>query len=283
MNGQLPAELTQWLRCRQLETVHRQLLVVSGERDSAEDAVCQILQQLHAAHVACVEFTQLFVKQTDITNKNYRHYLGQEFDTLIYNAYAGIRANALMALSGTVKAQGLMILICPPLESWPEFDDPERVLRTSYGFAAKGGGSRFIKWLLTHINADANVAELNKSGFKGQVAKLTEHIPKNTEELFANSQQKQAVDAILRVLHGHRKRPLVLTADRGRGKSSSLGIAAGLMSVQKNGIKVLITAPRLSAVEQAFFHARRANPEFQPVNKAQLHHENASFWSCRWS
>lgn len=66
-------------------------------------------------------------------------------------------------------------------------------------------------------------------------------------------QQEHAIELIHHVVSGHRKRPLVLTADRGRGKSSALGIAAARLDGQRP-FRVLITAPSKSAVVSALAH-----------------------------
>jgi tRNA(Met) cytidine acetyltransferase len=66
-------------------------------------------------------------------------------------------------------------------------------------------------------------------------------------------QQERAIELIHHVVSGHRKRPLILTADRGRGKSSALGIAAARLNGQRP-LRVLITAPSKSAVVSALAH-----------------------------
>ncbi|GMQ49480.1 GNAT family N-acetyltransferase [Vibrio sp. 10N] len=66
-------------------------------------------------------------------------------------------------------------------------------------------------------------------------------------------QQAQAIAHIEHVVSGHRKRPLVLTADRGRGKSSALGIAVARFNGQRK-LRVLITAPSRAAVTSALKH-----------------------------
>ncbi|MDQ7072412.1 MAG: GNAT family N-acetyltransferase [Gammaproteobacteria bacterium] len=71
--------------------------------------------------------------------------------------------------------------------------------------------------------------------------------------------QQRAVEAIKRVVHGHRRRPLVLSADRGRGKSASLGIAAAQLLLE--GKNILVTAPSLAIAETVFEYAKRLLPE----------------------
>jgi tRNA(Met) cytidine acetyltransferase len=63
------------------------------------------------------------------------------------------------------------------------------------------------------------------------------------------------VDSIEHVVRGHRRRPLVITASRGRGKSAALGIASARLLQQ--GIKrIIVTGPRLSAAAMVFKHAQ---------------------------
>ncbi len=81
-------------------------------------------------------------------------------------------------------------------------------------------------------------------------------------ELSTQSQQAQAIEGICRVVEGHRKRPFVLTADRGRGKSSALGMAvAKLMS--KRELDVIVTAPLLRSVAPVFEWVAKGFPELK--------------------
>ncbi|MFW7526604.1 GNAT family N-acetyltransferase [Vibrio ostreicida] len=73
------------------------------------------------------------------------------------------------------------------------------------------------------------------------------------------AEQKCAIEKIRKVVEGHRKRPLVLTADRGRGKSSALGLAASeMMPLRK--LRILVTAPSLATVQPVFEHAHQHLP-----------------------
>lgn len=240
-----------WLQQRLSGRYHRQLVLISGNETWAMARAEQIRQQFSAR---CLWIGHQPDK-AGVDCAAYRHYLGREYDLLIYNAFSGLRANALMALSGTVTQNGLMLLLCPEPESWPGFTDPQWARRFSFGFEHHGAHSVFIRWLLEQVDVDHKVLQLTEKGISGEMAPLsTTQFP--PEGPCITGDQQRAVAAIIKVATGHRNRPLILTADRGRGKSSALGIAAGnLMSTEQKNI--LITAPAIEQTEQCFKHASK--------------------------
>ena len=117
-----------------------------------------------------------------------------------------------------------------------------------------------------------------------QVAGGSEHLPpgmhadpasdpgrsaQDLDRLCRTEDQRQAVAAILRAARGRARRPLVIVADRGRGKTAALGIAAG--ELLGSGMRrILVTAPRLSAVDPLFHHATRRRPEAQAAGELRF-------------
>ncbi len=82
----------------------------------------------------------------------------------------------------------------------------------------------------------------------------------------ATPDQERAIAAILRHARGRARRPLVLTAHRGRGKSAALGIAAArLLAAADAPYRCLVTAPRRAAVAALFAHAALAWPGARAV------------------
>ncbi|RXJ71884.1 ATPase [Veronia nyctiphanis] len=67
--------------------------------------------------------------------------------------------------------------------------------------------------------------------------------------------QEIAIQSVKKVLGGHRRRPCLLTADRGRGKSSAMGMAAASILCEKK-TSIVVTSPRKANVETLFSHAR---------------------------
>lgn len=264
MYPELPQSITSWLTARQSSPSHRQLLIIAGDEDWCIEKAESIL-------AFCEWQTILWsgnrVTGQAIAHSDYRYYLGREFEAVVFNAHSGARANAMMSLSGTVMAGNLMILLCPPLNVWADQPDPELRHRTSYGFENQISNNRFIRWITEKIIQTDTVAKLTPSDFIGR-GSFIGHTEKQAKGALTG--QKIAIDAIVK----DQVRPIVLTADRGRGKSSALGIASATL-VQNQAIKIAVTGPNRAAVDQVFEHAAR-QLNVKLVNKNQIELANAS-------
>jgi tRNA(Met) cytidine acetyltransferase len=195
--------------------------------------------------------------------------LGGEADLLIYDAFAGLDPDALGAASGTLRGGGLLLLLTPLLGDWPQLPDPAAARLGAEPVA--GARSRFIA-RLARLLADADcVLRLSTSSSRSKPIRSPGQPPDDTEPARAEragggrpeprtADQQQAVDAICRSARGRAGRPLVLTSDRGRGKSAALGLAAGRL-VAEDRATVLVTAPRFAAAVTVFEHALGLLPE----------------------
>ncbi|MBS2783706.1 tRNA(Met) cytidine acetyltransferase TmcA [Aeromonas salmonicida] len=176
--------------------------------------------------------------------------LGQECDTLVFNAFSGFHPDAFGALAGTLRAGGLLLLLTPPRELWPAWPDPDRIRLVAQPEEASRTGHGFIARLVRLLTGDPALSLLPPTS------------PQPWQPIGAerplSDDQVLALPAIHRVLHGHRRRPLVLSADRGRGKSSLLGLAAAGLLRQQPDLKIVVTAPSQATVATLFAHAARA-------------------------
>ncbi|MEJ2763624.1 GNAT family N-acetyltransferase [Photobacterium sp. MCCC 1A19761] len=183
-----------------------------------------------------------------LVQKKARQWLGQECDCLIFNGHETINADALGALSGTVVGGGLLVLLLPPDGEF-ESAQPSR------------------QRLLTLLTAP-DVIRLKQ----GQplpplpAGLLPAPIYQDPEFGCLTAEQTDAVHAIRRVVFGHRKRPLVLTADRGRGKSAALGIAAASL-MRERSLRIVVTAPSFACAETLFRHAAAGLDEAEQPQK----------------
>lgn len=175
-----------------------------------------------------------------VTLKKAKKFLGQECDCLIYNAHQTFDAEALGALSGTVIGSGVLLMLVPP----PWFRQTQEQLP-------------FIR-RLTRLLSQPEVIHVRQGHSLPEQppSSLAEEAYFDVEFGCLTSDQYEAVLAIRRVVTGHRKRPLVMTADRGRGKSSAMGIAAASLMADRS-IRIGVTAPAFANADTLFSHAAR--------------------------
>jgi tRNA(Met) cytidine acetyltransferase len=187
--------------------------------------------------------------------------LGMEVEQLVIDAFDGFDAEGFGAVSGTVRAGGLLLLLAPPLERWPDYADPQRQRFALYPHPAESVSGHFLRRVAQVLAREPGVALIRQ----GEPLPPLPSLPPAGQRaevagIYASGDQQAAVEGIKHVATGHGHRPLVLSADRGRGKSAALGIAAA--QLLHGGLeKVLVTAPRMDAAAQIFEHARRLLPE----------------------
>lgn len=203
---------------------HRQILRLQGDARWCVRQAELLITHLQQA------FFWLGAAPASITATHYREILGQETSLLIINALEQFDANAFAAGEGTLRGGGLLILLSPlaakPNDRFYCYINAEFKL------------NRFIT-----IKQDAPLPTESTA-----IAEIVRSKPLNT------TQQASAVAAIIKTATGHRRRPLVLTANRGRGKSAALGIASA--QLLEFGLKtILVCAPNKQASYTLFKHA----------------------------
>lgn len=205
-------------------------------------------------------------------------YLGSTFSFLVMDLTKDLKPNDLGRLVGIVEGGGLIILLTPPWEQWdtfmtifkhnltvPQFPEPRHI---------------FIKWikskLLKHdaigIYDAENKRTIKKVELKRKVKSIEKKlvIPVNTlfpqrVYEFALTHDQIEVIKLMEQLYEKprkgRKRVIVITADRGRGKSCAVGIGSvGLIHMLrkvKPKPRILVTAPSPSNVQSLMMLARR--------------------------
>ncbi|MDJ0808026.1 MAG: GNAT family N-acetyltransferase [Gammaproteobacteria bacterium] len=253
----------------------RRMMVLSGEH-----VWCQSLAQALLRHLASKNACWIGEGSPEtcpsFTNKAALSLLGTETELIIYDTHTGFDPDAFGALCGTLVGGGLLILLTPPLSAWSSFADPEHTRICVAGIPTSAVSGRFLGRLARLIQEDASIMRIEQ-GFS--LPNPPEQISANTSNVAFDEQcrtrdQATAVEAVLQVVCGHRRRPVVLISDRGRGKSSALGIAAARL-IDSGKRHILVTAPRLAATQSLFEQAAR---HLGPVKsgKGVLHVEDCS-------
>lgn len=173
--------------------------------------------------------------------------LGKECDCIFYDSVAGFDGNSMAAASGCLKGGGIFF----------------------FHFLESDNYSS--RWITDHLTNSITL----------QQDQLCPELPYDNEDAgFAISrtdernynEQNCAIEQVHKVVTGHSKRPLVITADRGRGKSSALGIASAQLMMQKD-IVIAVTAPARKSVSPLFEHASSI------LDGASLTHQNHIQWN----
>lgn len=197
----------------------------------------------------------------NLTGKQNYQLLGSECDVLVINAFSGFNADLVAASAGCVKAGGIWLLLCPPFAKWQQQANPAHKSLLPYPLNAASHQGHFVAFWQTQL-AQQNSVIIDGGQISRQLnwpaaAPLT-----FVAAPYISTEQQTAVESILHVVSGHRRRPLVLAADRGRGKSAALGIAAAQLATA--GKQIILTAPSPQAAQTALQH-------FQQLTETALH------------
>ncbi|WP_461536859.1 tRNA(Met) cytidine acetyltransferase TmcA [Spongorhabdus nitratireducens] len=244
----------------------RSTLIISGEvawcRETAETVLA------HFGWTDCLRLSDqeeagtadIFV----VPMKKSRSLLGQECDALFFDAHSGFDADAFGIAAGLIKKGGLLILLTPAFDAWTQAEDPQAKRLAVYPEAKNRADNNYIQRLLDILSEEPSAVVFKQSE---QILETPESLPapaagqletggsiESEDPACLTCDQQQAVQAIIKVARGHRRRPLVLTADRGRGKSAALGIASGRLLDDGCGT-IIVTAPSKDAANVIFTQA----------------------------
>lgn len=249
----------------------RRLLWLSGSAEWCRDVATLVMAGVVDDDLLWVStLAPVGVRQID--NIHCTQLLGSELAMVVYDAHTGFDADALGAISGLVRGGGLLLLLTPALAQWPSVADPEA--RRFMAGADVAERSRFITRLVQRLSGAAAVYRLEQEGALPLIEALAPTpVAEFVDPPCRTADQQQAVAAIIKTAHGHRKRPTVLLSDRGRGKSAALGIAAAQL-LSSGSQRIIVTAPRLDATASLFQQAAALLPQAH-VNRGRIEYGDA--------
>jgi len=209
--------------------------------------------------------------------------LGTTRDCVVYDAREECRPNALARAVGAVDGGGLFVLVAPTLSAWPGRRDrfDETLAVPPHGIEAVGGRfrRRLVGLLRDHpgiaivavedgdvrVESDGRTAPGPAPDRSPPAPPADARFPTPVYERCLTADQREAVRAFEAFEapgtptdagepDGDAAPAVVVEADRGRGKSSAAGLAAGALAA--TGRSVLVTAPSRSATAELFARAR---------------------------
>ncbi|EMA66750.1 tRNA(Met) cytidine acetyltransferase TmcA [Halorubrum kocurii] len=201
--------------------------------------------------------------------------LGRTREAVVLDCHEQFVPNAVGRCVGAVDGGGLLVLLTPDLDAWPavrdRFDDSLAV--PPYGIDDVTGRfrERFVATLRSHpgiaiasLGADGPADDaVERDGLVGSRGETTAEpaarptappnatFPAAAYEACLTADQVRAVRAFEALATPGTA--VVAEADRGRGKSSAAGIAAGALAL--GGADVLVTAPAFRNAAEVFARA----------------------------
>jgi tRNA(Met) cytidine acetyltransferase len=248
---------------------HRRLVVLAGDRDAGRDAAVDLLAGAGVADdAATLVSTRGGVRFERLPPARADRLLGTTRAAVVVDAHEGFSPNLLGQVVGAVDGGGLLVLLTPPLEAWPSrrdgFDRSLAVPPFGVGDVTGRFRRRLVGTLRDHpgvsvvdVDAGAVVREAEappsplQGGVAGPVVPDDHAFPRAAYETCLTGDQSRAVAALERLRDPDEV--VVVEADRGRGKSSAAGLAAG--SLAAAGRDVLVTAPAAGSAAALFDRA----------------------------
>lgn len=237
----------------------RRMLWLRGDADWCERAASVLFADYPAAHRAWLGAAEPAVRTA-------RRLLGRELRLLVVDAHAGFDPDAFGAASGALRGGGLLVLLSPAAADWPVYADPEHARMAVAPYSAEAVTGRFLRRLVRVLDTAEGMACLDQGGDWRPARSVGRISPSGftgrplASGPYRSEDQREAVHAVEAAARSPEPRPVVLIADRGRGKSAALGMAAARL-LQGGTRRILVTGPRLDATETLFAHAAAGLPE----------------------
>ena len=257
------------LRREATTTNERRVLVLSGDRRTCYDAAETVLDAIDAdrSETTLVGSTDALGCER-VAHRNADELLGRTREAVIFDAHDGLPPNAFGRVVGAVDGGGVLLFCTPPLDDWPNRPDPFDEALAVPPFSVDDVTGNFRRRFVERLRAHRGIAIVDVDSGRVECDGLTDPAPRLVDsrerptprgDVFADA----AYDACLTDDQSGAVRDLealaepsqavVVEADRGRGKSSAAGLAAG--SLAAGGDDVLVTAPEFRSAAELFARA----------------------------
>lgn len=225
--------------------LHRQFTWLQTSAETAEADLCACLRQRPEVEVTLLISDQSRAGFPPIASRQAAEWLGRETDRVILDAFAGFNPNAFAQICGTLKGGGELILLSPEASVWPGYADPEYAALRGSRYQSMVFPGYFLQRLVSQLASPWSPACVPETRF--------------CEPPYLSQQQAHLVEQLVADF-STTALTAVITADRGRGKTASLGLALSQLLTEQP-LKVVVTAPSRAAVDALFSALLRQCPD----------------------
>ena len=260
------------LRAEARNADERRLLVVHGDPARTRSTAGRAVERVLSDDETVTTVSPGDGLTSDLAGASHEHLepahadrlLGRTRDVVVLDCHERCDPNALGRVVGAVDGGGLFVLLAPPLDRWSDrrdaFDESLAVPPFDRADVSGHFRSRLVETLRTHPGiaiVDAEADRVERDGLTHPAPRLEgnapvppdDHVfPSAAYDACLTADQVECVSALeaLRAAGN----AVVIEADRGRGKSSAAGLAAGSLALA--GQDVLVTAPQYRSAAELF-------------------------------
>jgi tRNA(Met) cytidine acetyltransferase len=192
---------------------------------------------------------------TQIENSNCYKYLGQEFNTLIFDGYSGLNPDHLAQISPTLMGGGVLILVTPDIGEWSSWNEAELNNLFTQPYTKQDVTRHFLSWMQQQLLADSGLVHFSQqSGIENNLKLHSSVSPSSSENKITKHsnnpailEQAATVEACCAYILNNPYSHVVILAARGRGKSAALGLIKNSIGPHK---QVVVSASNRAAVLQ---------------------------------
>ncbi len=268
-----PEQFSKWIKqvsTHALNLSHRKIVVLEG----GEQWLSNLLDVVpsYSRESKNIDDNNWYVYSDDlhvngnVNKQTFKNKLGTESSYVLFYVNS-LNVDALAALSGTLVSGGILFIAIISETNKPSL------------FSQSLFNQRFKNKLLID-DSISYIKEHDK--LVPAFSEQSDLLPNNkNDEKFSNqcitSEQFEAVKKIIQVVKGHRNRPLILTADRGRGKSSALAIACADLLINSHVyLKIVITSAHRHSLNIFFKQLADSlgDKKITKHNENSIEHEN---------
>lgn len=206
-----------------MNKLHRKIIVLRCQFSNFAEQYQSLLSELDTLWISDASNTSV----KTIPFKQALNKLGQETGVVVFDANHMLEVNALGAISGCIVGGGVLVLLLT--------DENNKTYQNS------AFHQRLTRLLTEHTILTLGSMDAAKTLLTKLLVKKP-HTDQVAKPLEATIKQKKVIDAVTKVVTGHRNRPLVITSNRGRGKSSAIGMAINEL-LSTRSIKIIVCAP----------------------------------------
>ncbi|MGQ4891895.1 MAG: tRNA(Met) cytidine acetyltransferase TmcA [Candidatus Njordarchaeia archaeon] len=221
------------------------------------------------------------IKLDVIDFKESKSVMGRTYNGAIVDLFVDLHPNDIGRIIETVAGGGFIFIVMPPLEEFAEMKTKFHEYITTIPWTLQDVPGRFLKFFIKNLfNSwgiyiiDVDNKKIIKEPKEPKSVKRFEHktpkvpqaskFPSEVYKIALTQDQVEAIKTMEAITKNwKRKEAVIITADRGRGKSASLGIFLGALAKMYAGrghlgrFLILVTAPEEYNVYTLFEFAKK--------------------------